>query len=309
MPNFCKSTDTILPSILLLEARPACSGATGRNDGHLRPDTYSRPLALAVSHGVEAAADVAKFETDHLPAVGKAIEDEGIDCDLAVTRGTEAILMPDVYARMKDGIQPLKTNNPSALEDVLYAEEHEVEQKPAREAGANPQTHTPVSEVSEESDSKGYFTITTAVRGKVRAKKVVYATNAYTAALLPEFEARIVPGALKYDYLIPRTDGSIVVGVARSKYLGDGENWYDSVEDDKLIESARTYFDGYMQRNFRGWEDGGAYTSSVWTGMLRPVMGYSADGLPPRHAAGLSGREGGRSYGVAGRELREHRDP
>ncbi|RYP30589.1 hypothetical protein DL767_006179 [Monosporascus sp. MG133] len=77
------------------------------------------------------------------------------------------------------------------------------------------------------------------MRGKVRAKEVVYATNSYTTALLPEFEGRIVPGTLEYDYLIPSADGSIVVGGARPKRLGDRESWYDSVEDDKLIGARR----------------------------------------------------------------------
>jgi glycine/D-amino acid oxidase-like deaminating enzyme len=70
----------------------------------------------------------------------------------------------------------------------------------------------------------------------------------------------------KYEYLIPRLDGSIIVGGARSVYYHDLDSWYNNVNDDKLIESAKNYFDGYMQRVFHGWEDSGAYTSKVWTG-------------------------------------------
>lgn len=161
----------------------------------------------------------------------------------------------------------------------------------ALESGVNLQTHTPVSEVDATPDSEGYIAVTTA-RGKVRAKKIVYATNAYTAALLPEFEGKIIPvrgicsrivsakkpaptlsnsyiirqGALEYDYLIPRLDGSIVVGGARSKYFHNKDSWYGNVQDDQLIEGAKDYFDGYMQRTFRGWEESGASTSEVWTG-------------------------------------------
>ena len=157
--------------------------------------------------------------------------------------------------------------------------------------GVNLQTHTPVSAVSSTPDSEGYAAVKTE-RGILRAKKVVYATNAYTAALLPDFEGKIIPvrgicghivptekptrslsnsyiirqGALEYDYLIPRQDGSIVVGGARSRYFHDKNNWYQNVQDDELIESAESYFDGYMQRMFRGWEESDASTAKVWTG-------------------------------------------
>jgi glycine/D-amino acid oxidase-like deaminating enzyme len=159
-------------------------------------------------------------------------------------------------------------------------------------SGVNLQTHTPVTAVSHGPDSEGYITITTS-RGPVRAKKVVYATNAYTSAVLPEYQNRIIPvrgicshitpakkpsqtlhnsyiirwSATEYEYLIPRLDGSIVVGGAKTAfYAQDLGAWYNTARDDQLIESAKNYFDGYMQRIFRGWEDSGAYTDKVWTG-------------------------------------------
>lgn len=42
--------------------------------------------------------------------------------------------------------------------------------------------------------------------------------------------------------------------------------WYGVTDDSKLIEPAKNYFDGYMQRHFQGWEDSGAFTDRVWTG-------------------------------------------
>lgn len=160
--------------------------------------------------------------------------------------------------------------------------------------GVNLQTHTPVSEVSATPDpSTGRWTVVTQSRGSIRAKKVVYATNAYTAALAPQYAGKIVPvrgicsriitpkdkpaphlpntyslrwSAALYDYLIPRPDGSIIAGGARRDYLSDPKNWYNNVDDSQLIDFAKHYFDGYMQRRFRGWEDSGAYTDRVWTG-------------------------------------------
>lgn len=156
------------------------------------------------------------------------------------------------------------------------------------------------------------------------------ATNAYTAALLPEYHEKIIPyraicsrivtpkgskhpplkhtAAIRFtewnfDYLIPREDGSIVVGGARKDYLRHLDDWYGNVDDSKLITRAKDYFNGYMQRHFKGWEDSGATTDQVWTGSKwlsslplsdsKPkatstdgsslhikVMGYSSDRLP-----------------------------
>lgn len=157
--------------------------------------------------------------------------------------------------------------------------------------GVNLQTHTPVNSVSEERNAEGRWTVTTP-RGQVKAKVVIFATNAYTSALLPEFKDKIVPvrgicsriatphrrppllsnsyvlrfNDWEYDYLIPRSDGSIVVGGARRDYHKDLESWFDVHDDSKLIDSAEHYFDGYMQRHFHGWENSDAYTDKVWTG-------------------------------------------
>lgn len=130
-------------------------------------------------------------------------------------------------------------------------------------------------------------------RGTVAAKKVVFATNAYTSSLVPQYQGKIVPvrgtccriaippgsqvprltntytlrlNAWDYDYLIPRGDGSIVVGGARSTFIHDEKNWYNVSDDSRVLEPAVRYFDGYMQRHFVGYENSHAYTDRVWTG-------------------------------------------
>lgn len=152
------------------------------------------------------------------------------------------------------------------------------------DAGVNLQTHTPVTDV------QGTTLLTP--RGSLTAKKIIYATNGYTPSVLPEYACKIVPSrgicchikpgktpapflrnsyiirwsATEYEYLVPRSDGTIVVGGARSRFYHDLDSWYNNVNDDRLIDSAKTYFDGYMQRVFPAWKDSGAYTSQVWTG-------------------------------------------
>merc|ERR1712093_275288 len=167
--------------------------------------------------------------------------------------------------------------------------------------GVNLQTHTPVQEVASSQDSGGYWKVTTP-RGLIKAKTIIYASNAYTSNILPQYKDKIVPvrgiccrittakkpaphllnsymlrhSTWEQDYLIPRTDGSVIVGGGGGTYYPILESWYDNVDDSTLIESAKKYFDGYMQRTFSGWEDSGAAVDKIWTG----IMGYSADGLP-----------------------------
>lgn len=58
--------------------------------------------------------------------------------------------------------------------------------------GVNLQTHTPVTSVSEDQDGAGRWTVSTP-RGRLRAKQLVYCTNAYTAGVAPQYRDKIIP--------------------------------------------------------------------------------------------------------------------
>lgn len=175
-----------------------------------------------------------------------------------------------------------------AYKFVLHILENAVSQ------GVNLQTHTPVRKISKSAHpGSPYRWRVETSRDAIAAKVVVFATNAYTSTLVPEYQGTIVPvrgtcsrivvppgsqaprltntytlrlNAWDYDYLIPRRDGSIVVGGARSTFIQDEKNWYNVSDDSRVLEPAARYFDGYMQRNFVGWENSHAYTDRVWTG-------------------------------------------
>ena len=151
---------------------------------------------------------------------------------------------------------------------------------------------TTVQSVSSTKDGFGRWTVNTS-RGGIRSSKIIHATNGYTGQMLLEYRRSITPirgicshitsprgtnvshlnntygirfDARNNDYLIPRPDGSIVVGGARQRFWHNKDRWFDTTNDDELVEEAVSYFDNYMQRLFRGWGNSEAKTSQVWTG-------------------------------------------
>jgi glycine/D-amino acid oxidase-like deaminating enzyme len=127
-------------------------------------------------------------------------------------------------------------------------------------AAPNAQTNTPVTLILAaglEDGEKAYIALHTP-HGALRAGKVVIATNAYTAGLLPVFTDAIVPykgmashmvpaqpvhphlfhtynieyGPSKgVDYRNPRPNGSVVVGGGRWMFAEDPESWYGYFND------------------------------------------------------------------------------
>jgi glycine/D-amino acid oxidase-like deaminating enzyme len=198
--------------------------------------------------------------------------------------------------------------------------------------GVNLQTNTPVSSITPAHNhlETPTWTVNT-TRGSLKCTTVIHGTNGYSSALVPELAGKIVPvkgmvarlvpndgprltesymmrfSDYEYDYLIPRPDGSIIVGGGRRDYYKDLNKWFDVSDDASLIKGAERYFDGYMQRHFRGWEDCNVSTESLWTGSESPlrallgsdvrtdcnssqVMGYSDDGFP--YVGPVSGKPG-----------------
>ncbi|KAI8255213.1 putative oxidoreductase OrdL [Colletotrichum sp. SAR11_239] len=317
------------PSITILEARKVCSGASGRNGGHVKPDTYFNVPKYTKLYGADEAAKLAAFEASNVYAVKELVESERLDCDFHLTRAVDVYLDPEHAKQTEAAYRDLLKAGKVNLKDVSgvkgakccfsFTAAHLWPAKMVHqilhrllEKGVNLQANTPVGSISETPDADGRWTVQTP-RGAITAGKVVVATNGYTAQVLPRYEDRIVPvrgicsriaspkgaraphlvntygirfDAVNNDYLIPRADGSIVVGGARQMFWHKRAEWFDNVRDDELVRGAAPYFDGYMQRLFRGWEDSGAEVDRVWTG----IMGYSSDFMP--HLGAVPGKPG-----------------
>ncbi|PYH99002.1 FAD dependent oxidoreductase [Aspergillus ellipticus CBS 707.79] len=319
------------PTITLLEARQICSGATGRNGGHLRPDIYGHIPKYIERFGLEAGVEIADFEWNHIQALKDLLLEEDIDCEFNLTRNMNVYFDEASGAKAKSAMDKLLAQGVKVADDLHFTGAKSAEgisgvkgakacisytsgtlwpykfilgllSKIAGDKRLNVQTSTPVTSVG--TSSEGLHTITTP-RGTIQASKVIYATNAYTSGLLPEYAANIVPcrgicchialpegktapflpysyalgtekGLPGGSYLISRPDGSIIVGGASHTFKSAREQWYSAVDDTTLIEPTKDYYNDYMQRTFRGWEDSGAYVKQIWTG----IMGYSYDSNP-----------------------------
>lgn len=278
------------------------------------------------AQGLETANQVALFEVANAEAVVALVRDEGIDCDLhAVTTGDVFVDAAEA-AKIKKLWDAMTKLNCPTLRSVTYHGPSDAERVsgiagakvaftyPAHVVwpyklvmhllegvvgkGVNLQTKTTVHGISETVDEEGYWTLATG-RGATRAKRVVFATNAYTAGLLPEYDdaiyaargtvCRVVPDApdapatdiplgsagLEMEspnsidsYYGLRQDGSIIVGGGKSAFVDEREEWYRNYDDSTLIESTVPYFDRWAARTFTGWEGTETETESIWTGIM-----------------------------------------
>lgn len=107
-------------SITILEARSACSAATGRNGGHIRPDLYGQIPDYIEKYGLEAAVELADFEISHVWALKELIEMEDIDCDFTLTRTMEVFCNPEAAAKAKKVYDTMKSHNVSYMKDVFF---------------------------------------------------------------------------------------------------------------------------------------------------------------------------------------------
>uniref|UniRef100_L2G0X2 FAD dependent oxidoreductase superfamily protein n=1 Tax=Colletotrichum fructicola (strain Nara gc5) TaxID=1213859 RepID=L2G0X2_COLFN len=79
----------------LRQARKVCSGASGRNGGHVKPDTYFNVPKYTKLYGAGEAAKLAAFEASNVYAVKELVGSEGLDCDFDLTRAVDVYLDPE----------------------------------------------------------------------------------------------------------------------------------------------------------------------------------------------------------------------
>lgn len=200
-------------SILMLEARTAASGASGRNGGHCRAGWWLNFKIYAQKFGEDDALKFEALEEQNVADIADFVKQHNVDCDfedvetvdsyytdeaweevLEVMRFREEVgkRRPDVRTPMKKTVwRGQEARDHLGLPNVIGAVSYPAHtQNPyllvckmlesSLAKGLNLQTNTPA--LSVKPDAKGSWEVHTD-RGTVHAKQVVLATNAYTNVL------------------------------------------------------------------------------------------------------------------------------
>jgi glycine/D-amino acid oxidase-like deaminating enzyme len=112
--------DAGITSICILDARGVCSGATGRNGGHCRPDLYGHIPTYMDRAGVRAGAEIAEFEIKNLRAIKKIIAEEQIDCDFTLTRSIDVWCNEDSAKKAEAVYRRMVSENLEYMDDVAF---------------------------------------------------------------------------------------------------------------------------------------------------------------------------------------------
>ncbi|KAG7421074.1 putative oxidoreductase OrdL [Fusarium oxysporum f. sp. rapae] len=206
-------------SVVILEARNAASGATGRNGGHIKPDCYRGFSSYSILHGTDVAKAQCEFEAVNYRETAKFIQENNLaeEVDLVQYRSADVYLTPESWKTGLASYNGFKESGGNVSEiHVLSKAEAEKSLRvkncygaitfPAAslwpyklavavlrkglDLGLNLHTNTPVTSVS--LDTSGALKVSTP-RGDVMTGKVIHATNGYASYLLPELDGRIIP--------------------------------------------------------------------------------------------------------------------
>ncbi|EMD63852.1 hypothetical protein GGP41_005525 [Bipolaris sorokiniana] len=234
-------------SIVMLEAREACWGATGRNGGHCQPLLFDR------------SSDVARFELKNVATVRSYVQDNSVPCEWRDVAGCRTFWNQAALKEVENELRHLRNVAPeiaakvTVIKDKEELKKHRVApdclaatlsegaaslwpyklvtfilQKLVQDGRVNLQTKTPVAKIT---TSEGKHTLHTP-RGTISSKTVILATNGYTSALLPHFADLIVPCRGEMSALFP-PEGSTLLPNSYGMVAALGQPAHN---DDYLIQ-------------------------------------------------------------------------
>ncbi|KAJ1924076.1 hypothetical protein IWQ60_005459 [Tieghemiomyces parasiticus] len=211
--------------LVLLEAREACSGATGRNGGHIIP-IHSRYFNDRVAAaGLETTVQTTQFEHQTMLQILDFIKRYQVDCELRPNGCVLSCKDTKEWSTIQADLRAMRDANVDLPTEVWDAQECRQHLKsmdfvgaikipgcqlwPAKlvwailevalRQGLNLQTYTPVTQVirppvSNSQDPKAAkdWAVRTP-RGVIRARHVIHCTNAWAGHLLPQLAPYLRP--------------------------------------------------------------------------------------------------------------------
>ncbi|KAG6827497.1 hypothetical protein H0H92_011550 [Tricholoma furcatifolium] len=201
--------------VVILEARDFCSGATGRNGGHLTAEIFDNFVFRETRFGPEEAKKTYKLEIHTEHELVDLIKSQGWEdtVDLVSNYRVGLLKTDDEIKVVKDDIAAAKAAGAALIDKVEWLDEAEMASQYGtsypgyRHPGnniwplklvtqlfnlsktLNPDltlhTNTPVTSISPaQSSSHRRWTLTTP-RGTITSSYIIHATNAYASYLLP----------------------------------------------------------------------------------------------------------------------------
>jgi glycine/D-amino acid oxidase-like deaminating enzyme len=217
-------------SVVIIEAREFCSGATGRNAGHCKPDQWRHFAKFEKAYGQEQAVKVMNNEAATWKALVEYVKHNDVDCDLWVGDTLDvpldeevARVAKEIFERYRESggkVDHIKvTHDPveavklSKLKSAkaCYAWKASTLQpwkltahimRDSLGKGANLQTYTTAKSITKNENGPRQWTVHTE-RGKIACDTVVHATNAYSAALESSLQGVITPKPHICDRFVP----------------------------------------------------------------------------------------------------------
>ncbi|KAI1790486.1 FAD dependent oxidoreductase [Ganoderma leucocontextum] len=213
-------------NVAMLEARDVCSGATGRNGGHINPPLYQDYTELKEKYGEHAAKLLIAFRMSHITEMQRIASQENVQKESQVreTEHLDVYTCSTAFAEAKQNLVKWRAEMPlESSTFVVHGREEAIEKYHLSDnvvgcisssGGAmHPYrlvtsllsilldryadnfrifAHTPCTAVTTSASSPSLYTVHTP-RGTLRTKHVIHATNGWAAHLLPPLLTKVAP--------------------------------------------------------------------------------------------------------------------